>query len=253
VSRLIAAEWFKMRHNKIIPILSLFAALFAVLQIQGARDQEFPVSGQLSVTVLASLSAFNCILLAAFAGFFVATEFDNGGIRNSLALGRDRLRLYLSKQLSVFAALASILFVTSVAATITGTARFGFGDMDAASFLAFFLTIFALQLLYHSVYAALFSAIAFITRSAGLTVLLSIGAILGEYAMASFFGLLGDFGQMMKTLLPVYSVGGLYSVRQEFFGYADPAFLTRSVIASVAAVLLFCLIGSIAFRKAEIK
>jgi hypothetical protein len=253
VNRLIAAEWFKIRHHKSLPILAAFAAVFAAAQVWETRAQEFPVPGQLSVTVLAALSAFNCILLAAFVGFFVATEFDNGGVRNSLALGRDRLRLYLSKQVSVFAALAVILLVSSITATIVGTARFKFGDMDAAGFLGFFFTIFALQLLYHSVYAALFSAIAFITRSPALTVLLSIGAIIGEMLMFSFLNLFGDLGQKIKTLLPGYNIGGLYSARQEFFGYADPTFLTHSILVSVAAILLVGFIGVMIFRKAEIK
>jgi ABC-type transport system involved in multi-copper enzyme maturation permease subunit len=253
VSRLIAAEWFKIRHHKSLPILAAFAAVFAAAQVWETRMQEFPVPGWLSVTGLASLSAFNCILLAAFVGFFVATEFDNGGVRNSLALGRDRLRLYLSKQASVFTALAVILLVSSVTATIIGTVRFRFGDADAAGFLGFFCTIFALQWLYHAVYAALFSAIAFITRSPAMTVLLSIGALICEMLLTSFLGLFGELGQEIRTLLPIYNVGGLYSVRQGFFGYADPAFLTHSILVSAAAILLFCFIGAAVFKKEEIK
>jgi hypothetical protein len=247
VRRLIAAEWFKIRHHKSLPILVAFAAAFAAVQTHERTVAEGVISGQLGVTALASVSPLNGILLAAFVGFFVAAEFDNGGVRNSLALGKDRLLLYLSKQASVFAALAAILLASSVAATMVGTMRLGFGDMDAAGYLGFLCTIFALQWLYHAVYAALFAAIAFIARSPALTVLLSIGAIIFETVFMAFLGYFDGFAQSVQSVLPSYNI------RLAFFGHTDPAFLTHSVTASVAAILLLCAVGAWAFGRAEIR
>jgi ABC-type transport system involved in multi-copper enzyme maturation permease subunit len=248
-----AAERFKLTHNKIIPILAAFAVVFAAAQVQGTSPQEGAIPGQLGVTTLAALSPFNCILLAAFPGFFVATEFDNGGARNSLALGKNRFHLYITKQTSVFVAFAVTLFVSSVAAAAMGTALFGFGDMGNAEFAGFFLTMFGLQLLYHLVYAALFTAIAFITRNPALTVLLSIGALIAEMVLVAFLGQFGGFAQTARTVLPTHSVMGLHSWRQGLLGHADPAFLARSVTASVLSIALLTAVGAWAFKKAEIK
>jgi hypothetical protein len=253
MNRLMAAECFKLTHNKIIPILAAFAVVFASAQIQGTSLQEGALPGQLGVTVLAALSPFNCILLAAFTGFFVATEFENGGVRNCLALGKNRFHLYLAKQASVFVAFAVILFVASAAAVVMGTAQFGFGDMANAEFAGFFLTIFCLQLLYHLVYAALFTAIAFIARNPALTVLLSICSTIAEMLLVALLGQFGGLAQAARTVFPIYSIGGLYGTRQNFFGYADPAFLTRSVIASILSIAFLTAVGAWAFRKAEIK
>jgi ABC-type transport system involved in multi-copper enzyme maturation permease subunit len=210
-------------------------------------------SGQLGVTMLGSLSPFICILLAAFAGFCVAAEFDNGGARNSLALGKDRLHLYLAKQASVFAALAALLIVSAAGAILTGTVRFGFGDMQSDAYMSFLLTIFLLQLLYHLVYAAMFAAIAFITRNATMTVLLSIGWLIFEMILVSFLGRIGGFALTVRTVFPIYSVSGLYEAQQGLYGYANPAFVTRSIIAGIVSVILLIGVGAWAFRKAEIK
>ncbi|MDR2090034.1 MAG: ABC transporter permease [Clostridiales Family XIII bacterium] len=251
---LIAAEWFKLTHNKTLPILLALAAVFVVAQAEGSAFKNDVILGQFGVTLLSALSAFEVMLLVAFVGFFVTTEFDNGAVRNSLALGKNRLCLYLSKQVSVCVAIAALLLASSLVATAVGTVRSGFGEMSAAAYAGFFLTIFGLHLLYHTVYAAFFTMIAFVTRNSILTVLLCVGVIVIEIMLVSLLGFSGEFGQTARTVFPVYSIKLLYSTGDPaFFGYADPAFLARSVIASAAEIALLIGIGAWAFKKAEIK
>jgi hypothetical protein len=253
MNRLLAAERFKLSHSIVLPTLAVFAAVFSTLQMQGQSANQGVASGQLGVTMLGPLSPFICILLGAFVGFFVATEFDNGGVRNSLALGKDRLHLYLAKQTSVFVAIAALLIVSALCAILMGTARFGFGDMPTDAYAGFFLTIFFLQLLYHLVYASLFAAIAFITRNAAMTVLLTIGWLIFEMVLVSFLGRFAGFALSVRTVFPIYSVSGLYEAQQGLYGYANPMFVTRSIVASIVSVIILTAIGAWAFRKAEIK
>jgi hypothetical protein len=253
MNRLLAAERFKLSHSIVLPALAVVAAVFATLQMQGQSANEGVASGQLGVAMLGSLSPFICILLGAFAGFFVATEFDNGGIRNSLALGKDRLRLYLAKQASVFVALTALLMVSALCSILMGTARFGFGDMPAGEYAGFFLTIFFLQLLYHLVYASLFAAMAFITGNAAMTVLLTVGGLIFETVLVSFLGRFAGFALSVRTVFPIYSVSVLYQAQQGFYGYENPVFVARSIAASLVSVIILTAIGAWAFRKAEIK
>jgi ABC-type transport system involved in multi-copper enzyme maturation permease subunit len=209
--------------------------------------------GHLGVTQIVGLSPFLCIWLSAFVSFFVAAEFQYGTIRNVLALGKGRTQVYLSKQGAVFFATFAFTLLIAILAAAVSSARAGFGNVPPAEFLRFFAVIFVLQLLYHCVYAALFNSIAFIVQNAAATVLCGVGFIAAEIFAVADLGQFGEVGLTVRQAFPYYYVSLLYNVSYDFYGYADPSFVTQSIIVSVVSIALISAVGAYIFKRSDIK
>ncbi|MDR2418445.1 MAG: ABC transporter permease [Treponema sp.] len=102
---LFCAEMYKIRHTKLPWVIFGLLVLQTYIQMDGLRSlEEEPVLGQIAISKICDASPFLCIWLSSFTGFFIATEFQNGTIRNTLALGKKRSSVYLAKLAAVFLA-----------------------------------------------------------------------------------------------------------------------------------------------------
>lgn len=165
MTMLISAEWYKLLRGKVLAVIlagvTAQTLLFQVLK-QYAKSDEPPVPGQFGVMVLVDTATFLQVWLLAFVGYFVASEFQNGTMRNTLALGKNRTHVYLSKLLFAFIAIAAIFATVSIVSTAGLSAVSGFGDMTFNEFWRFFTLNFFMQLLYHLTFAAVFTMFAFL-------------------------------------------------------------------------------------------
>jgi hypothetical protein len=224
-------------------------ALQILIQVTG----ESPLPGYLGVTLIGNASPFLIIWLSAFTSFFVAVEFQYGTIRNIVALGKGRARVYLSKQMSVFIATFAFTLLTGILTTAANSVRAGFGDMAQGEFLRFFATIYLLQLLYHLVYAALLNLFAFISRNAAATALCGVGFIIFETVAIVALRQIGGVGMTIRQAFPYYYVSLLYGTDYEIYGYADAAFVAQSVSVSVVSIVLISAVGAYMFKRTDIK
>jgi ABC-2 type transport system permease protein len=249
MTTLLRAEWYKLLRSKIT-----FVCLAGIVVLSNAQmTGENPLPGHLGVTLIARMSPFICILISAFVSFFVATEFQQGTIRNALALGKGRAQLYLSKQGAVFVATFLFVLLTAILAAAINTARMGFGDVVPTEFLRFFAIIASLQLLYHCVYAALFNLVAFVGKNPAATVLFGVGSIAAEMVAVSYLGQFGDIGLAMRQAFPYYYVSLLYSAGNGFYGYANSSFVSRGIVVNLASIALISVAGSYIFKRADVK
>ncbi|MCD8539642.1 MAG: ABC transporter permease [Leadbetterella sp.] len=118
-------------------------------------------------------TSVNAMWFGAFGGFYIASEFQNGGIRKALALGKSRASVFMAKVLSMIIGIAILLFVTVLVQTIGNTIVSGFGDMPAGEFVVFFLRNFLHIIIFHLPYAGFFTMFVFLTQKPGLTILFS--------------------------------------------------------------------------------
>lgn len=245
MTTLISAEWYKLLRSKVLAVILAGITAETLLQVLLKTYDKEPIPGQFGVTVATDASVILQVWLIAFVGYFVASEFQNGTMRNILALGKNRTRVYLSKLFSASIAIAAIYATVSIVATAGFSVAFGFGDMTFNEFWRFFTWNFSMEILYHLTFAAIFTMFAFLSRSLGMTILLGIG-----YWIVMLFlpGLLSTMGlDFAVKYLPQYYIGAFKGLS------GDPAFITKGLIASAAYFVLTSIIGCIVFKKSDIK
>ena len=162
------ARMFKFRMFWIITVLS--AALTALMRLfmyfQSQKvDASIPLDSGFFFAV-----AFSGIAMAVFCSFFVGTEYNDGTMRNKLAVGHSRLAVYFSNL--VVCAVAGVIFLASscLASLLIGIPLFGFFTGSAASFLF----LLALSLAVIIAYTAIFVLIAMTNQSKAASAVIAL-------------------------------------------------------------------------------
>lgn len=246
MTTLISAEWYKLLRNIVLAVILAGVTAQTLFFVYARYIYEAsPVPGQFGVTVLAETSLFLQVWLLAFVGYFVASEFQNGTMRNILALGKSRTHVYLSKLLFASIALAAIFATVSIVSAGRLSVVFGFGEMTFSEFSRFFALHFSMQLLYHLPVAAIFTMFAFLSRSPGMTILLGSGYWIVKMYLPM---VLGKFGLAFAIeYLPDYYISTFGQLS------GDPAFITKGMIVSVAYIVITSTIGCVVFKNSDIK
>ena len=245
---LIRAEWYKLRRSKLLGMILAGVAVQTVIQIVSSYVLREPSLGQNGVLMLADNSSLLCVWIAAFVGLFIASEFQNGTIRHSIALGRDRTHVFLSKVFSAAIGVTAIFAVVSGVATLGFGAAFSFGELAVGEFLRFLTWNFVMQLLYHFTFAAVFTMLAFLGKNPGMTVLLSIGYVIAILAIGAFLNNYPDGGlKYALEVFPQYYISEFGTIS------GDPVGITNGVIVSAAYIALALIIGCTVFNKSDIQ
>jgi ABC-2 type transport system permease protein len=252
---LLSAEMYKIRHTKLLWVIFGLVALQTFIQMDGLRSLEKqPVLGQIAITRICDASPFLCIWLSAFVGFFIAAEFQNGTIRNILALGQKRSSVYLAKLMAVFLACTGMVTVTAITATVVCSALFGFGGMSGGEFLQFFLWTYFNQSLYHLSYAALFTLFAFISKNAAMTVLLGVGWTIAEMFIIGFLGdYQGGTLAFARDIFPSLYISIFYSEEYDVYWYNNAVQIIKGLVASILFIGASSVAGITLFLKSDIK
>jgi ABC-2 type transport system permease protein len=245
MTTLIFAEWYKLLRSKVLAIILVGVTAQTVIQVLANYNYTKPILGQFGVFAPAGLSFLLQVWLLAFVGYFVTSEFQNGTMRNMLALGKSRMHVYLSKLVSNFIALAAIYTTIILVATVGFSSVSGFGDMPLDKFWRFFTWSFFMQLLYHFIFAAIFTMFAFVSRSLGMTIFLGLGYLI---IMIFFPGVLRNMGiSSAIEYFPDYYIYEFGSLS------GDPAFVTKGMLISVVYIAITSIIGCITFQKVDVK
>lgn len=254
MNALVRAEWYKLRRSKALGLILVGVAVLAVTDAVSAYLlQDTPVRGHNAVSALSDQSSMLSLLIAAFVGFFVASEFQNGSIRNVLALGKGRVAVAIAKLLAVCIAIAAMFAVLSVVATVAFTVARGFGDQTAPEFLWFFAAMLLLQLAYQLPQAAVFTMFALLSRNTGITILCSIGYVIAVLALGGFLNAYpGGALKPGLRLFPQYYVSELYLTELDTLNL-DPSFLLSGFLVSALYFAVACLIAFAVFRRSDVK
>jgi ABC-2 type transport system permease protein len=193
------------------------------------------------------------VWIAAFVGFFIAAEFPTGAVRNVLALGNDRTAVLFAKLASACLGVVAIFAAVSLVATVGYSLALGFGDSSIAVFLGRFAAVFVLQVFFHLPQAAVFTMFALLSRSTGMTILLSIGYVIAVLATGGFLNAFPG-GSLRGGLqwFPEYYISKLLSAASNELNL-DAAFLLPGLAVCAAYCFAATLIAGIAFRRSDVK
>ena len=88
------------------------------------------INGATGILMVEKMAAWILLAFAAFACFYIGEEFQNGTIRNTLSLGRNRMTYYVSKLLvTLLITTLGVVLITGLA-MLAYTLAFGFGEVE---------------------------------------------------------------------------------------------------------------------------
>lgn len=152
----------------ISPEMDIFGvSLVGLRKIPGAIDVAFRIAGK---------GDFIPLMIAVFVCIYTTNEFSYGTIKNILAVGNKKMSFYFSKLITI--SLSSVIIFLSIvlAAFAAGSFLFGFGSK--ISDVARLFQTLALQLLLHTAYASIFFMIAALIKNTGVSIAVSVGALI---------------------------------------------------------------------------
>ena len=212
--------------------------------IPTGHDQ-LSASGQL----LTFFAGNTTLLMAVLISLFVGSEFNNGTVKIIASRNYSRLKIYLSKLF--VGILASVLFtlVFVLAATMTATALWGFGDVSG-SYASQLLLKGALELLLGASYVSLFVMFSFLIRQNG-------GSLAANICFLEFTSLVVTLGEMLihhflgrtVTLSDYLPDMCMTALTQN----PDRNTLLRAALVGVCFLLVPAVLGAASFRKRDIK
>ena len=142
-------------------------SLFDLHRIPGTIDLAFRVAGK---------GDFLPLIIAVFVCIYATNEFSYGTIKNILAVGNKKTSFYFSKLITV--SLSTVIIVLSIAFASMVAGSFFFRLSSEISNVAQLLQTLALQLLLHIAYAAIFFMIAALIKNTGISIAVSVGALI---------------------------------------------------------------------------
>lgn len=212
--------------------------------IPTGHDQ-LSTSGQL----LTFFAGNTTLLMAVLISLFVGSEFNNGTVKIIASRNYSRLKIYLSKLF--VGILASVLFtlVFVLAATMTATALWGFGDVSG-SYASQLLLKGALELLLGASYVSLFVMFSFLIRQSG-------GSLAANICFLEFTSLVVTLGEMLihhflgrtVTLSDYLPDMCMTALTQD----PDRGTLMRAALVGFCFLLVPAVLGAASFRKRDIK
>jgi ABC-2 type transport system permease protein len=263
IKGLLKVEWYKLRHSKPFFITLIIVAIQTIIQIglvhfinsspiaiqqnvQLTDMYSFAPVGQNGVLMIGSASLVISICLAAFTGLFVASEFQNNTIRASLALGKNRIMVYVAKLLSVCIAVMLFILLVTVLSTVGLSLLYGFGEMPLLEYGKQLLTMIATQMKLFFTFASVFCMIAFLCRNSGITIVLSAAYVLATSILMSFLATFDALAFLVKGL-PQYYIMLLSASAGNW------EFIVGANVVSLFYILIPCIIGFFVFKRVDVK
>lgn len=257
---LLASDFYKVRFLKsviIAPFLMLLMILFnyAVFWIQPMFDDSLPqLTSGLSMLFGATGYTGMSLFIAIIAGIFIGGEFSSGTMGASVARGADRAQIYFSKWLVTAALVAFYTLASFLVCAIFSAFGPGMGSVSGAD-VGYLLRSVALQLLINLMGASFFVMFAFLTRSRGAAIGVSLAAYLLFRILISIFSaialvggadtdwVIDAIGYMPTGLLEGACMPGAYELSD----------LMRLIFMPIAYIGLTFAVGVPTFIKRDIK
>lgn len=192
------------------------------------------------------------MILAIIIGMIATKDFSHNTVRQKTIYGHKRTNIYLSQLITVVVYAAVVMVINAVISLVLGSIFFGYTTSGfVVNDILYILYALGMGILLYIVMASLVMMIAFLTKSTGLTVVISIGLsffITIIFTILMYTGGANDIVKFFMNLMP----------DQHFLWYLNSRWmsleqLAYSIGASLGYILLFTLIGIKSFNKTDIK
>jgi ABC-2 type transport system permease protein len=254
MGNLMKTEWYKLRKDRSFWVLTLLLLAFAVLY---PLDQMRLFEGVSNLPngndfyrgyVLSINDQIVRLFPAILAGFFIASEYSMGTMKNIASSGNSRIRIYFAK-LTVFS-IGSIIILLILPIFMMGASAIYLGFNVMPEWTFFFQTI-GLITLYAAANAsimALFSVI-FADSGKAIAFLLLFFALISS--LLEFLSAKVSFLEPIITHSIFMSHESILTIDQ--IGHWNSDDVLTFIVVPILTFLVFAILGSFIFRKKEIK
>jgi ABC-2 type transport system permease protein len=247
MGNLMKTEWYKLRKDRAFRVLTwmliALAVLFPLLEFE--RSVLPTVNEYYLNTVLGTHTNIVKLIPSILAGFFITSEYSMGTMKSIVSSGKSRIRIYFAK-LTIFSIGAIIIsLILPIFMTGASAIYFGFNDMPEWTF--YFQTI-GLIMLYAAAFASIMAIFATMFTESGKT----IGFLL-------LFFMFADWPlQVLAAKVPFFEPIITHSIFRLVYDVINVSQLDSSemlnlVVIPILTFLALGILGSIIFRKKEIK
>lgn len=171
MSRLLSADFAKLKKNKFFWICTIGLFLFGVFMAAMQHIAMIQQNDDPHLTnVLFVYALVVAILIPAFVSLFIGTEYSDGTVRNKLVIGHTRQNIYLSSLIS--SSTAGLIFCLSylAGALLVGVPLTGIEEGTLQGIVILVL----LSLLMSGAFTALCTITALLCQNRALTVVINI-------------------------------------------------------------------------------
>jgi ABC-2 type transport system permease protein len=249
MGNLMKTEWYKLRKDRAFRVLTwmliALAVLFPLLEFEGGISSLPTVNDYYLDTVLGTHTNIVKLIPSILAGFFITSEYSIGTMKSIASSGNSRIRIYFAK-LTIFSIGAIIIsLILPIFMTGASSIYFGFNDMPEWTY---YLQTIGLIILYAAAFASIMAIFSTMFTESGKT----IGFLL------LFFMFVDWPLQVLAAKVPFFEPIITHSVFKLVYDIININQLGSSdvlnlVLVPVLTFLAFGILGSIIFRKKEIK
>lgn len=187
------------------------------------------------------------IFLAVLIGVMVAAEYSSGTIKNILAYGKKREEYYLSKIIASTVGMTILLAIMVSVSTIGTTILFGWGKAFDINEVAYILKTFSAAVVVGMAIVSLLTLIATLVKSNGSTIGIGIVVfVLLPTIVAFLYGKYAWFDKIFEAT-PAYSWSVITSIK------TSDSDIFKSLVFSVATLVVSTILGIMVFKKQDIK
>lgn len=260
--RLLRSDLYRLFRSKAFYICTGIATFLVVISIIIMNWSYGVISSNNAGTVTVSipfkdgisygLSIFSGgdvhLFMAIFIAVFITADFTHGTMKNVVSKGFDRLKIYLSKYVTMMIASFLMLLVLFLASTISGTVVLGsFGDFTGV-LVGQMLRMIVIELLLHAALTAVFVMVAMAVRNIGGAIAINIGITM--------------FSTMIYQLIDMLSRNKThfvdYGLRKNITMYMNNMAppnddILRSIIVAVVFLAVTLAAGMAVFKNTDVK
>lgn len=260
---LISAEVYKLMRSRAFYVLLIVVFALAALTGIGFLVVPFkflksaygglPVeAGLMPFAVIKHTMQLMVICLGVFAGVQISAEFDNGTIRNPIAVGRRKIDYFIGKLVASF--IASFIFVVTTMIVVTAVILLRIDwittfDMKYVWDVFVFIVANTFVLL---AYSQIFTMLAFLLRNLGGTIGIAVTFTILEGALATVLvnsKKLADF-QFLKEVIPNTMVLRLSDIGSHVLPESD---YWKVFLACATCIIATGIVSLLTFYKRDIK
>lgn len=267
VNNLIQAELFKLRRNKVfwtlIVLLSIGGIGYTTLLYLASKGIIYLIIGKglfiggpdkgpalktsgseiLMITLFQNPFSLT-LIMSTLAGFFISNDYATGVMKNTALSGNNRMQIFIAKFITYALGITIICCIWPTIATVGSTILFGFWKVSDHSIFIYIMKTVCLYLLQLIAFSSIILFVAIVVEESGKAIIISIGVILFVY----FGSLL--LGQSFSIVSKLYQ----YTVFYQLYEIGNLSInIMKSILTAIGTALVFFLLGSIAFKKKEIK
>lgn len=246
MNNLMKAEWFKLKRELSFWFVLMVLLLFALISPAEIYDHGIDVDKAFYFNAIVSVNMdFLLIVSPILAGFFVTSDYSRGTMKNMVASGNGRTRIYLAKLGILTLAVMTFSLILPIVLPGATAVYYGFNSFPSPNIL---LADLGLTLLYAGAFASIMMLFAMLFTNSAVTVVFLIFA----------FMLSDEISRRITESIPVLEPLLDYSVFQLATEIGtvtemDPTDALKYIFVPIAVIIAMTALGSWLFSKKEIK